>query len=1276
MKQRSPLLLMALICLLAISFTAITVSRYSTEQTAPPFDLSLKPREYEPISITYHNTEAYTLHEDGTLEIKDYFCVEDPDTAPLMKWYETVAIADAGFTNQKIDGTDRYPDASSVKALVIPGTVKAIGATAFMTYNLESIQLAEGVESISVFAFANLGTLTNFYLPKSLTSFSGIQNPFSLQSYTVHSDNPNFYAKDGVLFNKTTNVLIQFPCKWGTANNTSVYTVPEGTTGIQVNAFSNHDIVAIVTSLKSSGTTGNWGSNKLIAIDNQLGAEITAATQANGIYTLTTTLPDSYTDPHVAITNTVAATYSAPVVDNTLTVYPDWYGDTCRITLGTNTHYGYAILDSAGNLKLYNRSEIVSGGTLYALPNYNAPTDSNAWTALDKTAVTTVEAVDAMIPGAMNGWFSGLTNCLRMDLTKLDTRSCTDMAALFQSCARLNSIFVGSKWDVSSVASSDDMFTSCATAVSGHMGVYEFALMGGSGTYFDGSSTDKTLAVIDGKDGKPGLLTDGENPRGYAVYCADQNAMLFFRNTAKPIPGESLTLVDKSYTVSEVFEGIENIDYYLGDDDMLLPEWTMEAFGAITTPGATARVQSITEVIVAEKIYPRSLIAWFAAFASITELDLENIQLDNVTNMILMFEMTPSLVTLRMPKELGPNITSLDALFAQNVMETGITSSLTKIYNIESWDTSNVTSLSGIFQGCSALTHLDLSQWKIDLSYVGAGEDLFNGCSSLIYLRLFETDLTKGWTDYSYNNMFKDCSSLEELDLSSFRSTDAKVLPFVDCFKGMTSLKTIKLPAFKFIPYTYDDAGNTIDDPAPLPPFTTDVSWYTDIGEVFTGAGVLTGTYVGYDQFHRTGATTYYLGTPLTVITDGNFTATITLGAYNTGYVITLAGDSVPEDLTVTVNGEPKDISYLDGNAIAIWGDYFKKGDVIHIAAADSSLSDHIKDNITDNGTGNALTIESGSFTLTGDDLNPYPSTPLELSIGHDVALTGDTMNISNANVTIIGATFENLPIFTGSNTTIRLVDCTFADATTPISLQIGSGVELILASETGDVIEAPSLEVSGEGSFVLRGYAIEASSVTLHNAGTIQNSRFTNSVTITAADTVLMESVEFSGSCTELVVGENTSLNLKNSNLNAHTLQLGSGASVNMDGVTASDTFTKIVGGDNASVTITDSTLDSSPLELEGTIALTIYTPINGGLVANSGAVITINTGTYNTFKVTNGATLNVNKIVDGPTAPIISALTVEDGGTLVMSEGMKQVANDDGTYQVVEDIPEASEA
>ena len=114
---------------------------------------------------------------------------------------------------------------------------------------------------------------------------------------------------------------------------------------------------------------------------------------------------------------------------------------------------------------------------------------------------------------------------------------------------------------------------------------------------------------------------------------------------------------------------------------------------------------------------------------------------------------------------------------------------LTTIEGIENLNTEEVTNMSGMFKDCSGLTSLDLSSFNTaevtDMSY------MLNGCSGLKSLDLSSFNTAKV-TEMSY--MFGNCTGLTSLDLSKFNT--AKVWEMGNMFGGCSGLTSLDLSSF------------------------------------------------------------------------------------------------------------------------------------------------------------------------------------------------------------------------------------------------------------------------------------------------------------------------------------------------------------------------------------------------------------------------------------------------------------------------------------------------
>ena len=110
-------------------------------------------------------------------------------------------------------------------------------------------------------------------------------------------------------------------------------------------------------------------------------------------------------------------------------------------------------------------------------------------------------------------------------------------------------------------------------------------------------------------------------------------------------------------------------------------------------------------------------------------------------------------------------------------------SSLTQL-DASTWDTSNVTNMNYMFQYCSSLINLDVSTW--DTSNVTNMWNMFCGCKTLTSLNISNWN-TSNVTSMHY--MFSECKALTQLDLSNWNTE--KVTGTSQMFYNCKSLTTL-----------------------------------------------------------------------------------------------------------------------------------------------------------------------------------------------------------------------------------------------------------------------------------------------------------------------------------------------------------------------------------------------------------------------------------------------------------------------------------------------------
>jgi len=166
----------------------------------------------------------------------------------------------------------------------------------------------------------------------------------------------------------------------------------------------------------------------------------------------------------------------------------------------------------------------------------------------------------------------------------------------------------------------------------------------------------------------------------------------------------------------------------------------------------------------------------FTNFTSLTDIDLRGADISNLSDASNMFSGCVALESVNLSGLSLPNMTTMSNMFAE----------LTnlKYVNLNVLDTYSVTTMYNMFKGCTSLQAIDLS--GLDTSSVTNMTGLFLGCSSLSNITFggkFKTNSVQ-----TINNMFKDCTSLQTVDISSFDTTSVTNMSYMFSDSGLTDL--------------------------------------------------------------------------------------------------------------------------------------------------------------------------------------------------------------------------------------------------------------------------------------------------------------------------------------------------------------------------------------------------------------------------------------------------------------------------------------------------------
>ena len=180
---------------------------------------------------------------------------------------------------------------------------------------------------------------------------------------------------------------------------------------------------------------------------------------------------------------------------------------------------------------------------------------------------------------------------------------------------------------------------------------------------------------------------------------------------------------------------------------------------------------------------PKSCEAWFWHFEGLTRIEhLDYLNTSEVEVMQSMFSFCTSLETLDLSSFNTEKVKNMYAMFDGST-------NLRSIKLPQGFIGSSVTNLFSMFKDCTSLTELDLSGSNSE--NVKDMSKMFYGCRALSKLVL--TDFKTGQVS-TMESMFCNCSTLETLDVSSFNTEN--VTTMVGMFNNCSSLRSLDLSSF------------------------------------------------------------------------------------------------------------------------------------------------------------------------------------------------------------------------------------------------------------------------------------------------------------------------------------------------------------------------------------------------------------------------------------------------------------------------------------------------
>ena len=303
---------------------------------------------------------------------------------------------------------------------------------------------------------------------------------------------------------------------------------------------------------------------------------------------------------------------------------------------------------------------------------------------------------------------------------------------------------------------------------------------------------------------------------------------------------------------------------------------------------------------------PTSLRGFFINCKTLETISgLKYLNTANVTDMSFMFHGCSALKSLDLTNFNTAKVTNMDNMFYR-------CSTLTSL-DLKNFNTAEVTNMYHMFYGCSALESLNLTNFNT--ANVTDMNHMFYDCSALESLVITNFN-TENVTNMSF--IFGGCSALESLNLTNFNTANVTDMSFM--FHGCSALKSLDLTNFNTAKVTY--MNNMFYGCSALT--TSYASDKFDTDNVRNSLDMFTGCKSLKDYSDsKTDHTNAYCGT------DGYFTPVFDYAEFDgTGTLTFRRGVSKPEgayDLNVGDNTpewrkekEPEDGSFVPGEKINI----------------------------------------------------------------------------------------------------------------------------------------------------------------------------------------------------------------------------------------------------------------------------------------------------------------------------------------------------------------------
>lgn len=404
-------------------------------------------------------------------------------------------------------------------------------------------------------------------------------------------------------------------------------------------------------------------------------------------------------------------------------------------------------------------------------------------------------------------WYSNSTLEHVFNMNQFDTSNVTDMSTMFANCSHLKDVDFSS-FDVSKVQSFNNFLYSCGSLTSIDVSGFDIQSAKSLFNMFYGCGSLKSLDVSSfntlSADDMGGMFAECRGLQTIDITNFDTrnvrnfNNMFFNCRKLKEIKWDNTKFTTES--------GIDFGSMFLFDGVLSVPDvshFNMEKAASINNMFYGTPV----EVIDTSKWNAKNITrmdSMFRTCGNLKSVDLTGIDTSKVTNMSFLFDGCGKLANIKGLSDFNTsNVTDMTGMFA------GL-SAITEL-DISNFDTSKVVKFGdstpysaissygqpGMFQNCSNLRTLHIGE--MDLSSAKNFSRMFSGCSSL---ETIDGTFVNGNVVEDLNTMFTDCRQLQTIDISGLNVANATNTKYM--FYGCSLLETIISNNFEAVSITDD----------------------------------------------------------------------------------------------------------------------------------------------------------------------------------------------------------------------------------------------------------------------------------------------------------------------------------------------------------------------------------------------------------------------------------------------------------------------------------------